>query len=45
MAFEEIGWDDVDWIHMAEDRNQWWSHSREHWGEPSGFIKAATFSD
>jgi hypothetical protein len=19
----EIGWEDVDWIHLAQDRNQW----------------------
>jgi hypothetical protein len=24
MDFREIVWDGVDWIHMAQDRNQWW---------------------
>jgi hypothetical protein len=23
MAFREIGWEGVDWIHLAEDRDQW----------------------
>jgi hypothetical protein len=23
MDFREIGWDVVDWIDMAQDRNQW----------------------
>jgi hypothetical protein len=23
MDFREIGWDDVDWIDMAQDRDQW----------------------
>jgi hypothetical protein len=23
MDLREIGWDDVDWIDMAQDRNQW----------------------
>jgi hypothetical protein len=23
MDFREIGWDDVDWIHLAQGRNQW----------------------
>jgi hypothetical protein len=21
---KEIGWEDVDWIRLAEDRDQWW---------------------
>jgi len=20
----EVGWEDVDWIHLAQDRNEWW---------------------
>jgi hypothetical protein len=24
MGLEEIGCEDVDWIHLAEDRVQWW---------------------
>jgi hypothetical protein len=23
MNLREIGWEDVDWIHLAEDRDQW----------------------
>jgi hypothetical protein len=23
MDLREIGWEDVDWIHLAQDRNQW----------------------
>jgi hypothetical protein len=23
MYFKEIGWEDVEWIHLAEDRDQW----------------------
>jgi hypothetical protein len=23
MVLREIGWDDVDWIYMAQDRDQW----------------------
>jgi hypothetical protein len=23
MGFREIGWDGVDWIDVAQDRNQW----------------------
>jgi phenylalanine-4-hydroxylase len=23
MDLKEIGWDDMDWIHLSEDRNQW----------------------
>jgi hypothetical protein len=21
----EIGWDGMDWIHLAQDRNRWWA--------------------
>jgi hypothetical protein len=35
MDLREIGWEDVDWIYVAEDRN----HSCEHRNEPSGSIK------
>jgi hypothetical protein len=24
MDFKETGWESVDWIHMAQDRDQWW---------------------
>jgi hypothetical protein len=23
MDLREIGWDDMDWIHVAQDRDQW----------------------
>jgi hypothetical protein len=23
MTLREIGWDDMDWIHLAQDRDQW----------------------
>jgi hypothetical protein len=22
---QETGWDDVDWIHLGQDRDQWWA--------------------
>jgi hypothetical protein len=25
MDLREIEWEGVDWIHLAEDRNQWWA--------------------
>jgi hypothetical protein len=25
MDLREIGWDDVDWIDLAQDRDQWWA--------------------
>jgi hypothetical protein len=25
MDFKEKGWENVDWIHLAQDRNQWWA--------------------
>jgi hypothetical protein len=34
----EIGWDGVDWIDMAQDRDQW-KGSCEHGIEHSGSIK------
>jgi len=24
MDLKERGWEDVDWIHMAQNRDQWW---------------------
>jgi hypothetical protein len=26
MDLREIGWDDLDWIHVAQDRNLWRAH-------------------
>jgi len=25
MDLRETGWEDVDWMHLAQDRNQWWT--------------------
>jgi hypothetical protein len=25
MNLGKIGWEDVDWFHLAENRNQWWA--------------------
>jgi hypothetical protein len=36
----EIGWDGVDWIHVAQDRDQW--RTREHGIEPSRSIKCSS---
>jgi hypothetical protein len=33
----EIGWDGMDWIDLAQDRDQW--RARENGNEPSGSIK------
>jgi hypothetical protein len=35
----EIGWGDIDWIHVAQDRDQWREGSSEHGNEPSVSIK------
>jgi len=24
MDFQEIGWESVGWIHLTQDRGQWW---------------------
>jgi hypothetical protein len=34
----EIGWDGMDWIDLAQDRDQW-RDSCEHGDEPSGSLK------
>jgi hypothetical protein len=25
MDLREIGWEGVDWIHLAQDKDQWWA--------------------
>jgi hypothetical protein len=25
MILKGIGWNDMDWMHLAEDREQWWA--------------------
>jgi len=39
----EIAWE-VDWIHLAQDRNQW-RGCCEHGKEPSGSLKGGEFVD
>jgi hypothetical protein len=38
MDLREVGWDGVDWIDLAQDRDQWGS-SCEHGNEPPNSIK------
>jgi hypothetical protein len=38
MDLREIGWDGTDWIHLAQDRDQWRALG-EHGNEPPGSIK------
>jgi hypothetical protein len=38
MNLKEIGWDGMDWIELAQDRDQWRAVC-EHGDEPSGFLK------
>jgi hypothetical protein len=44
MALREIGWKCVNWMHLAQDRNQWRA-IYENDNEPSGSIKGGTFLD
>jgi len=41
MDLREVEWEGVDWIHLAQDRDQWWV--LEHGNEPSGSIKGRAF--
>jgi hypothetical protein len=38
MDLREIGWDSMDWIDVAQDKNQWRAVG-EHCNEPSGSMK------
>jgi hypothetical protein len=38
MDHKEIGWEVVDWIHLAQDTDQWWVLN-----DPSGFIQDGEF--
>jgi len=40
MDLREVGWEDVDWIHLAEERDH-----GEHGTEPSGSIKCGELLD
>ncbi|PNF15431.1 hypothetical protein B7P43_G18451 [Cryptotermes secundus] len=37
MDLREIGWDGIDWIDLAQDRDQW--RARDHGNESSGSIE------
>jgi hypothetical protein len=43
MDRREIGWNSVDWIHLAQDGEQWWAP--EHNSEPSDSMKGGEFLD
>jgi hypothetical protein len=43
MDLREMGWEGVDWIHLDQDRDQWWCC--EHSNGPSGAIKGGDFLD
>jgi hypothetical protein len=47
MDLRKIGLEGLDWIHQAQDRDQWGGggESCEHCKEPSGFIKGGEFLD
>jgi hypothetical protein len=34
-----LGWEGVEWIHLAQDRNQWPTLEHKVMNDPSGFIK------
>jgi hypothetical protein len=42
LDLREIGWDGMDWIELAQDRDQW-RGSCEHGDEPSGSLKLLGF--
>jgi hypothetical protein len=44
MDLREIGFGNVDWIHLAQDRDRC-AGSCEHGNEPSGSIKCGEFVD
>jgi hypothetical protein len=25
MSFREVGWEGVDWMHLAQNKDQWWA--------------------
>jgi len=45
MNLKEIGWESVDWIHVAQNRNQWLAGSCEHGNETSVSINGGEFKD
>jgi hypothetical protein len=44
MHLMEIGWEGVDWMHLAKDGGKW-RGCCEHGNEPSGSIKGGEFLD
>jgi hypothetical protein len=44
MDHREMGWNGVNWIHVAQDRDQF-TGSCEHGNEPSGSINVEEFFD
>jgi hypothetical protein len=43
MDLRETGWGDVDWIDLAQDRDQWRALVNAVMNEPSGSIKCWEF--
>jgi hypothetical protein len=43
MGLKQIGWEGVDWIHLAHDRDYW--RSCEHGNKHSDFVKIGEFLD
>jgi hypothetical protein len=43
MYLREIGWEGVDWIHLAQDTDQW--QTCKHDNEPLGSTKVREFLD
>jgi hypothetical protein len=45
MDLREVGWEIVDWIHLSQDRDQWWTlvNTCEHSNATMGFIKSGNF--
>jgi hypothetical protein len=37
------GWEGVDWMHLVQDRDQWWAFVNRIINEPSGSIKGGEF--
>jgi hypothetical protein len=44
LDLREIGFRDVDWIHLAQDRDTWWALVK-HGDGPSGSVKCGEFFD
>jgi hypothetical protein len=44
MDFSEAGWEGVDWVHLVQDRDQWWAVVNTG-NELSGSIKCGGFLD